>query len=178
MIDSKISERYVKALYEAAVSGGLLDAVREDVSLIAAAVADSGDLVKTLESQAVPRKKKASLLNELFGERVNPLTAAFMTMLSEKGREEILVSLADTLKKVEAEAENIVDAHVTAAGELTPEQKESLKAKLESLTGKKINLIVTRDESVMGGLTVKVGDLLIDGSVKNNLDMMKSRLMG
>ena len=178
MIDSKISERYVKALYEAAVSKGLLDAVREDVSLIAGAMDDSGDLAKTLESQVVPRKKKASLLNELFGNRVNPLTAAFMTMLSEKGREEILVGLADTMKKVRAEAENIADAYVTAAEELTPRQAAALKAKLESMTGKKINLIVTRDESVMGGLTVKVGDLLIDGSVKNNLDMMKSRLMG
>ena len=98
-------------------------------------------------------------------------------LLVDKRRIELFDAIEDIYRSLSNEARGIVVADVTSAQELTSAQQEKIQKKLATVTGKEVTLRTHRDESLIGGVVVRIGDKRIDGSVKGRLEEMTAQLL-
>jgi len=175
-MESPVTRRYARALYEVAVKGGILDRVGQDVQLIGSTVDENPRILIALHNPEVPRNTKKAILAEIFGQKVDPLTLRFTQLLIDKGRASVLPSLQREFEKLADVAAGIVRARVQSAVALTPVQEGLLVKELAALTGKKVMLKTSVDPSIGGGAVVWIGDRVIDGSVAGYLKAMESSL--
>jgi F-type H+-transporting ATPase subunit delta len=118
--------------------------------------------------------RRQQIVEDLLGGRANPTTTALVSMVIGAGRSRDLPAIIDELVKLSAAEGNKEVAEVRSAVELTDDQKQRLAAALEAKTGKKVELKVIVDPTVLGGLVAQVGDTVIDGSVKTRLQQLKT----
>lgn len=175
MSDHAVARRYAGALYELGRKSGTLTDIDSDMTLLADTLADSRDLRNVFSSPIVSRVKKKSIVSRLFGPKVNPLTRQFLDLLVDKGREHTLPAIASAYRTLRDEQEGIIEATARAAVALSPEDEARLKTALEQKTGKRIRLKVKKDDSLLGGLVVRVGDMVFDGSIQNSLAHLREQ---
>ena len=96
-------------------------------------------------------------------------------LLVDKGREHTLPAIASAYRTLRDEQEGIIEATARAAVALSPEDEARLKTALEQKTGKRIRLKVKKDDSLLGGLVVRVGDMVFDGSIQNSLAHLREQ---
>ena len=118
--------------------------------------------------------RRQQIVEDLLGGRANPTTTALVSMVVGTGRSRDLPAIIDELVKLSAAEGNREVAEVRSAVDLTDDQKQRLAAALEAKTGKKVELKVIIDPTVLGGLVAQVGDTVIDGSVKTRLQQLKT----
>ena len=118
--------------------------------------------------------RRQQIVEDLLGGRANPTTTALVSMVVGTGRSRDLPAIIDELVKLSAAEGNKEVAEVRSAVDLTDDQKQRLAAALEAKTGKKVELKVIIDPTVLGGLVAQVGDTVIDGSVKTRLQQLKT----
>ena len=109
------------------------------------------------------------------------MTAAslnFLKLLIRKGREDLLEECAREFQVLLAEHTNTASAEVSTAIPLTPYQSARLTQKLQALTGKTILLTATVDAALVGGVVVRIGDTVMDGSVRGKLERLERQLSG
>ena len=109
---------------------------------------------------------------------IDKIPANFLNLLVEKKRAEILPDIAEAFKNMVDEEQNISHGTVTSAVELSDELLAKVKASLEKLTGKQVELSTSVDPSLIGGIVAKVGDLVLDGSIKTQLAGLKDSIKG
>jgi F-type H+-transporting ATPase subunit delta len=122
----------------------------------------------------VPPQAKKETLNRIFAEDLDGFVLNFLFLLIDKRREPALPAIISEYVRLANEARNIAEAEVFTAKELSQDQLEALAAKLSKGTGKNIVLKTTLDQALIGGIIVKIGDKLIDGSVGRQLKVMKA----
>lgn len=171
-----VARRYAQALYEEAERTHVTEQVDADVRLIREALGASRELVMLFESPVVPRERKQAVVRALFESRVQPVTLRFVELLVEKRREALFAAAAEAYQALRDEQLGIVEVAVRTAMPLDADGEKAVVAKLESLTGKRVRLSVTVDESLMGGMVVRVGDTVYDGSVSGRLATLRERL--
>ena len=171
-----VARRYAQALTEEAQKAGSLDAVDADVALLTETLDGSRELRQALTSPVVSHPKKLSVLTSLFGERVSDLTLRFLRLLVEKQRDGQIPSILDAYRTLRDERTGTVEADVRSAKPLSADEADRLKAALEARTGKTIRLRITPDATLIGGLVVRVGDLVYDRSVRHQLDQLRDQL--
>lgn len=176
MSDLTTARRYATALNDETKQQGLTERVDADVDLIRESLAGSRELVHFFQSPIIPRDKKQAVIDRLFGERVHPLVLRFMHLIVSKERETLMPAIAEAYRDLRDEALNIVEAEARSALELTEAEREKLVNVLGSMTGKKIRLNVRTDPGLIGGLIVRVGDTVYDGSVRHQLSVLRERL--
>ncbi len=177
MSEILVAKRYAQALFDGAVQGGETAAVDADILLIDESLAGSAELVRFFRSPVVSRERKAKTLKALFGERVSARTMDFIQLLVGKRREGIFPEIIQAYRKLRDDQQGVAAAHARSAKPLGEVEKEGLKTALERLTGKKVRLDVSVDPSLIGGVVVKVGDTVFDGSVQNQLATLRSRFL-
>ena len=118
--------------------------------------------------------RRQQIVEDLLGGRANSTTTALVSMVVGTGRSRDLPAIIDELVKLSAAEGNKEVAEVRSAVDLTDDQKQRLAAALEAKTGKKVELKVIIDPTVLGGLVAQVGDTVIDGSVKTRLQQLKT----
>jgi F-type H+-transporting ATPase subunit delta len=156
-------------LLAAAEQDGQLDAVEDELFRFERILENSGELAVALDDAGVPAERRIGLLRSLLGEKVHPVTAQLLEHAITSGRRPtVMLAIDDLLQASAARRERSV-ARVLSATELTPEQTERLAAALTRLYGREINVRTAVDQSVRGGLVVRVGDEVIDGSVASKL---------
>lgn len=173
MSDTLVAKRYAKALFDLAVQAGSLERTDDDVALIAATMGSSRELVSVFESPVISRSKKEAVANGLFGDRVGKTTLDFVSMLITKGREDIFPAIVDAYSELRDQQEGIVRATVRSAAEISEDDRKQLQQAVERLTGKNARLTVEIDQSLIGGVLIKVGDTVYDGSVKHQLEDLR-----
>ncbi len=175
-----VARRYAKALYEqtgAQPDGrGATDAVHAGVALIRESLNGSRDLRRFFESPVIPAEKKESIIDELFADRVSELMLRFMKLLLRKKREDVLPDILAAYSALRDEQLGIVEAHARAAQEMDEGAKQSLREALQRMTGKDVRLNVRTDASLLGGLVVRIGDRVYDGSVEHQLAALRERM--
>lgn len=171
-----VARRYAQALTEEAQKAGSLDAVDADVALLTETLGGSRDLRQALTSPVVSHPKKLAVLESLFGPRVSDLTLRFLRLLVEKQRDGQIPSILDAYRTLRDERTGTVEADVRSAKPLSADEADRLKAALESRTGKTIRLRITPDPALIGGLVVRVGDVVYDRSVRHQLDQLRDQL--
>jgi F-type H+-transporting ATPase subunit delta len=165
---------YASALFAVAGTEGNLAEVEDELFRFARTLEASDELRTTLTDAALPVSQRQQIVEDLLGGKANPVTVALASMVVGVGRSRDLVSIIDELVRLSAEEGNKELAEVRSAVALTDDQKARLAEALGKATGKKVELKVVLDESVLGGLVAQIGDTVIDGSVRTRLEQLKS----
>jgi F-type H+-transporting ATPase subunit delta len=168
----------VDATLDAALARGELENVEDELFRFARIVAGSPELSLILSDPATPRQGKIDLINQLVSQRVTTATALLLRNVltgSHVGNAEAAI---ERLSEVASRRRGQDVAHVTTAVALTAAQERRLVDVLGRIYGRQIGLQVTVDPGVLGGLIVRVGDEVIDGSVAHRLEAASRRLAG
>jgi F-type H+-transporting ATPase subunit delta len=168
------SHAYAEALLAVARSEGSLAEVEDELFRFARLLEGNDELRTTLTDAALPVSRRQQIVEDLLGGRANPTTTALVSMVVGTGRSRDLPAIIDELVKLSAAEGNKEVAEVRSAVDLTDDQKQRLTTALEAKTGKKVELKVIIDPTVLGGLVAQVGDTVIDGSVKTRLQQLKT----
>lgn len=177
MLVHQLAEKYAQAIYQVAEEKGQLEAVETQLKNVAQTVADHCEMSTFLYHPRVPTQAKKNLLKSVFGQEVSVEVLHFLLLVADKRRENLLPDIIDQFILLANEARNIIVAEVKTALPLSEAAQTALKDKLKAVVGKNILLNEHVDASLIGGLTVQIGDKLIDGSVKRQLDVLKYKLL-
>jgi F-type H+-transporting ATPase subunit delta len=162
----------------AAERAGGLDDVEDELFRFSRIVTGNGDLRAALTDRVAGLDAKRGLLHTLLGGRVNPVTERLVTRLVTAPRGRSLDHGIESLSKLAAARRNRVVAEVVSAIPLTEQQKERLGAALARIYGRQVHLNLDVDPAVLGGVRVRVGDEVINGSIADRLDEAARRLAG
>lgn len=168
------SHAYAEALLAVARSEGSLAEVEDELFRFARLLEANDDLRTTLTDAALPVSRRQQIVEDLLGGRASSTTTALVSMVVGTGRSRDLPAIIDELVRLSAAEGNKEVAEVRSAVDLTDDQKQRLAAALEAKTGKKVELKVIIDPTVLGGLVAQVGDTVIDGSIKTRLQQLKT----
>lgn len=169
-------ERYARALFDLAVEEKQVDRFEQELNEIQQLLNSNADLEKLLYHPRVQENDKKDLMKKILGTQVSPLILNFIMLTIDKGRVDLLKGIITYFKHLTREAKGIVEVQVQAAFELTPENRTKLVAKLKQLTGREIDLKETVDPSLIGGMRMRIGDKVIDGSIQRHLERIKENL--
>ncbi|PSQ79556.1 MAG: F0F1 ATP synthase subunit delta [Bacteroidetes bacterium QH_6_63_17] len=175
MSQRTVTRRYATALYEEADQAGVLKAVDEDVLMLRRSLESNRELSRFFESPVIPQEKKDTIIQELLGNRIEGLTMRFLRLLVQKDRETLTKAILDEYQSLRDEHRGIVDAEVTVAHPLSDEDRETLVEVLEEKTEKDIRLHLNEDPDLIGGVVIRIGDRVFDGSVRNQLNVLRDR---
>jgi len=176
MSQRTVARRYANALYEEANETGALDEVDGDVMMLRRSLESNDPLSRFFKSPVIPKEKKDDVLQSLLEGRVSSLTLRFLRLLVRKDREVITKAVLDEYQALRDEQRDIVDAHVTVARPLDEDNREALVEALEDRTSASIRLHVGKDPALLGGLVIRIGDRVFDGSVRSKLSSLHERL--
>lgn len=165
---------YAEALLAVARAEGATEQVGDELFRFARALETNDDLRTTLTDQQLPVSRRQQIVEDLLGDKAHPITTTLLSMVVGAGRARDLPAIIDDLVALSAAEGNKEVAEVRSAVELSDDQKQRLVTALEAATGKKVELKVVIDPSVLGGLVAQVGDTVIDGSVRSRLQQLET----
>jgi len=170
-----VAATYAEALYEAAEAQSAVDQVRTELDEFAAAMAPGSELRDALLNPEFDPTAKRAAVEELM-EGAHPVSTGFVQVLIDRGRlSEIDDVLAAYGRRVDAAEGRVVVTAVTAIP-LTPELREQIREKVRVQTGRDAELEETVDPSIIGGLVLRVGDVVVDASLRTRLEEMRRSL--
>jgi len=178
MSDLAICRRYAAALHAEAESAGLIETVDGDVAAIRDAVGKSRELALLFASPVINAGKKRTIIETLFAEHISDLSLRFLLLLNDKGRADMVESVLAEYRKLRNRQLGIVEAEARSAMKLSDGEVDALKNKFAEQTGLDVHLSVETDASLLGGVVVRVGDTVYDGSLKRRLSVMRTQLEG
>jgi F-type H+-transporting ATPase subunit delta len=167
---------YAQAIFQIAEAEGALEAVENELYTFAKAVEQQSQLRDALTDPALPADRKKAVLHDILGDRASRHTVSILGFLVDQGRTRELGGIIAELAKVAAERRSRAVAEVRSAIPLDEEHRRRLTEALERATGKKLELKVLVDPTVVGGLVARVGDQVIDGTVRRRLELARERL--
>lgn len=173
---STIARRYAQALHEQAVEDKTVERVDADVALLRDTIEGSRELSGLFGSPVVSREQKERVVRALFGAHLGETTLRFVDFLIEKGREDALPEMARAYLALRDQQEGLVEAHVRTALPMSEAEQKDVRKALEARTGKKVRLRVVEDPELIGGLVIRIGDTVYDGSVRNQLAELRERM--
>ncbi len=177
MREESVARRYAAA-YLAVVDKTLsADAARDDLRRAADIVAGNAMLSALLHQPTITTGRKKSVLAEVLRKDATPETISFIHLLAEKRRLDLLGDVATELERIIRERDNIARATAVTAAPLLPVQVSALQVSLEKRTGKRIELSTEVDPSLLGGVLVRIGDTVLDDSVRGKLDRLHDELL-
>lgn len=167
-----IGKRYGQALFELALESGDLDTREEEIRLMVDTFTSEEEFFNILNHPKLSKKDKLDMLKAIFEGKVCDDFVGFLYLTVDKSRQEHIVDILNyTLARIE-EYNGFVTAHVESAVPLADIDKKLIVSKLEAQTGKKITLEAVVDESLIGGLIIRINDRIVDNSIKRNLHRM------
>jgi F-type H+-transporting ATPase subunit delta len=174
-ISRGIAARYATALFDLAKESKKLKALEDDVASLSSALADSADLNAVIASPVVSREEHGAVVSAISKKaKFSPITANTLALLAQNRRLFVLPQLVDALNAMLAEERGEVTADVTSAKALTKTQSDKLAKTLSAQFGKDVTINAIVDESIIGGLIVKVGSKMIDTSIASKLASLQN----
>jgi F-type H+-transporting ATPase subunit delta len=177
MLTNRLAAKYAQAIYELAIVKNMLDEVERQFNILDDTVTQHKELSDMLYHPRVPPAAKKEVIARIFTAELAGFVFNFLFLLIDKRRETALPAIIREYTKLANQSRNIGEAEVTTAVLLSEAELASLAAKLGSVLGKSMVLKTRIDSNILGGVIVKIGDKLIDGSVVRQIQMMKSALM-
>jgi F-type H+-transporting ATPase subunit delta len=172
-----LAERYASALFELARDGDALKGLETDVDALDAALSGSADLRDLIASPIYSRDDQAAAIQAIAGKMgLSGLVANTLALMAQKRRLFVLPQLLTALRGLIAEAKGEVTAEVASAVALTDAQAAALAETLTSRVGKTVKLKSSVDPSLIGGLVVKVGSVMVDTSIRAKLAAMQNAM--
>lgn len=175
MIQTKVSRTYAKSLLDLAIERGSLEDVRKDMQLVVSASKESKELDLLLQSPIVAADKKLNILSQVFKSSVSDLSMSFIELLASKGREAQLANVAYSFEYQYLEHKNILKTVIKSVDGVGADLKKKVE-ELVKATYKKDSLIEeVKDESLIGGFVITVGDQQVDASISKQLAKLQNQ---
>jgi F-type H+-transporting ATPase subunit delta len=169
-------EAYANAMLEVARAEGRLEEVEDEVFRFARAFESSDELRMALSDASLPAERRVAVVEDLLGAKALRVSVALVVLVVAAGRAGELPEIVDRFVELAAAEHRRAVAEVRSAMALTPDQTERLREALNRATGKDVELKVVIDPSVLGGVVARVGDIVIDGSVRRRLEQLKEQI--
>ncbi|PWQ94524.1 F0F1 ATP synthase subunit delta [Leucothrix arctica] len=166
---------YAKAVFEIAEATGSLDSWSEQLGLMASIVA-SEDSASLLDNPKVSTSQKIDSFVEFASGDLNEQSVNLLKSLGENNRFVLLPDVASLFEELKSESQGEVEGELIAAAKVNQEQEDAIVAALEKRLGRKVKLVTKIDETLLGGAVIRVGDLVIDGSLQGRFQTLKSNL--
>ena len=173
--DVTAARPYAKAIFQLAKNGSNFDVWSERLKFLSAVVADK-NVSQTLEQPNSTAVERASMIEKIAGDRLDPESVNMVRLLAENGRLSSMGSISSLYDDYRAQDEGTLEAEVISAIELDDNYRAKLAESLERKFNKKIHIVNTIDESLIAGAIIRAGDVVIDGSVKGKLSQLGSNL--
>ncbi|QJF53237.1 F0F1 ATP synthase subunit delta [Roseobacter ponti] len=176
-ISTSIAARYATAVYDIAKDGDNVKALEADLDALQAAMNDSEDFRTLIHSPIYTREEQAGAISAIAAKmNLTDTVANTLALMAQKRRLFVVPQLLSTLRDIIATEKGEVTAEVVSARALTKAQSEKLARTLKASTGKDVTLNATVDESLIGGLVVKVGSRMIDTSIRAKLNSLQNAM--
>lgn len=176
-ISSGIAARYATAVFELAKESKELKAIEADIDALDAALGESAELRTLVSSPIYTRDEKSDAIEALAKSmQLSPVMDNTLALMASKRRLSVLPQLVTALREAIAEDKGEVTAEVVSAKALTKAQADKLAKTLKASTGKTVIIKATVDESLIGGLVVKVGSKMIDTSIRSRLNSLQNAM--
>jgi F-type H+-transporting ATPase subunit delta len=166
------------AALRAAEHDGVLDDVEDELFRFARLLEREPALRAALTDPGLPDERKSALLRDLLGERARPQTLRLVEIAVTRSRGRSVETALDELADLAAQRRQRFVAQVKVARPLDPQQEARLAAGLERVYGRRVQLQVDVDPTVLGGISVRIGDEVLDGTVQRNLEAVRRSLAG
>ena len=171
------SLQYASALADIVLEQGAAEPTRKQLRDFLGAYDESAELKNFLISPAIPRDAKHGVIEKILTRLgASRILRNFLFVMSDNQRVHLLPEIVDTFEHVLEQRQGVAEAHVTSPIELTEGQRASLVQTLERVSGKKILARYSLDPALLGGAVVRIGDMIYDGSVRNRLNLLRTRL--
>ena len=175
MANLRIANRYAEALMTTAEELHILKNVSDDLTVLRRIIQESHEFQLFLKSPVIKKEKKQEVFKATFGPSMQPLTLQFLSLLIEKEREDTLPSVIGAFFRLQDEMLGIIHVSVTTAAELSQQQTMQLQQRFEEYSNKKVFIDVSFDKQLIGGFIARMGDTVFDGSVKQQLKLLRKR---
>jgi F-type H+-transporting ATPase subunit delta len=169
------ARRYAEAAFEIAERDGTVDAWLDAFAASESLLAEPG-LSRLLANPAIPTSDRQALLEQVTGDRITGAPRRLLQLLVARGRIERLPEVAREFRRLHRLREGITLASITSAAPLTQPEVDAITAQLSGMTGGRVEVSLAVDPELLGGVQVRLGDRLIDGSVRGRLERLRSKL--
>ena len=166
---------YAKAVFEIAQTESK-QAEWSEVLALLTEVVNNQDMRDVLDSPHMGAADKGGLLIDICSDRLSDSNRNFVKLLAENGRLALLPEILVLFEELRARAESKIEATVTSAYPLTDAQQQAMTEALKKKLGCEVTLVTETDSSLIGGVVIKAGDLVIDGSAQARLDSLAQAL--
>lgn len=173
-----VSKTYGEALFELAVEENKVDVFMEEITEIQKILADNKDFGKFMNHPKILKEEKTKVLENVFKGRISDELTGFLTLIVAKDRYGEIDAILDYFLTEIKRFKGIGIAYVTTASKLRDEQKAGVEQKLlETTDYKKMEMHYAVDESLIGGMVIRIGDRVVDSSIKTKLNELTRQLM-
>lgn len=174
-ISTGIAARYAKAVYELASDASDVQAIETDLTALQDALNESDDFKALINSPIYTRAQQSGAIGAIAKKmQLSEIMANTLALMADKRRLFVLPALLRTLREIIAVEKGEITADVVSAKALTKAQTDKLSKSLNAKTGKDVTLNQTVDESLIGGLVIKLGSKMIDTSIRSKLDSLQN----
>ena len=178
-IQASLSGRYASALFDLARESKAIEKVESSLATIESAMAQSDDLRRLVSSPLIARGAAANAVKAVGASlKLDTLTTNFLGVLASNRRLSQLTKVIASFRNLAANHRGEASATVTTAHGLSDAQVNALKAKLEARVGRDVAVTMKTDPAILGGLIVKIGSQLIDGSIRTKLNTLAHAMKG
>ena len=177
MLDLSKVRYYAKALFEVAKEEGKENQIIDDLVVNNSIFQSEKELKNYFLNPEIKLEEKKARLKEIFGEKIQEYTYNFVFELNEREESEVLSLVIERLKVLVYKGSGTIEAEVVSAVELSDSLKNNILKKIESKSGKKVKLDNKVDSKLLGGMKVKIGDEMVDLSVRGKLENLKQEII-
>ena len=170
------ARRYAQALFLIAEENGDQDQWLADLEVLASS-SRNPDFIAFIDSPKIENVKKIEVLKEAFSKSISDLALNLVSLLATRNYVASLSSIADAFQELVDSEKGVERAEIVSAVKLTDGQEKGVVDKLTQMVGKELSVTTYVDESILGGYLARVGDRLLDGSVKTQLEDMRRELI-
>ncbi|MCK0470047.1 F0F1 ATP synthase subunit delta [Halalkalibacter sp. APA_J-10(15)] len=178
MSNLTVANRYAEALFKVAQEKNVLNELNAELQLVKVVIESTPEFVQFVSHPKVKTEKKQAFIKESFGQALSEPSLHLIYLLVDRKRTDILVPLIQTFKKLALEAQDKAEALVYSAKPLAKEDEQQIAELFAKKAGKKqLEVKNVVDQELIGGLKIRIGDRIYDGSVKAQLDRMQRQLI-
>lgn len=172
-----IARRYAKALLLIGKEDGQTEQYRRELEGVAHLLAERKELADTIANPLYNADERRKVFQGVIEKlKLSKVMSSFLMLLFDKGRVAFIISINEFFQKLADELKGVARASLVSATELSAETIEKIRSALSKKTGKEIVLEVEQDPGLIGGIVTKIGDLVLDGSIKTQLLNMRESL--
>jgi F-type H+-transporting ATPase subunit delta len=173
-----IARRWARAIFELGKETNSVARLNDDIGSFAETYANNAELAAVLTNPLVPEAAREGAIVDIAGRmNLSDMAKSTLRLLAQKRRVGALPLIARQLARLADEDQNVLRAEVATAGPVGDDYLAKLRAQLEKATGKKVSIVHKVDKSLIGGVVTRIGDRVIDGSVKTRLATFRESLL-